>query len=143
MFIIPMIEEHLGHVLEIERDNFITPWSYEDFTYEINVNDYGFYYSLVIDDEVIGFIGSTMVQDQCEITTLAVHKNYRGHGYGFSLLQHVLAIAYQKQCNSITLEVRISNDCAIHLYKKAGFEIATVRKKYYQDNNEDAYLMIR
>ncbi len=44
---------------------------------------------------------------------------------------------------NINLEVRISNQKAINLYKKYGFKIVTIRKNYYQDNHEDAYLMIK
>ena len=40
-----------------------------------------------------------------------------------------------------TLEVRVSNSAAIALYHKYGFEIVSRRKRYYVDNNEDAYLM--
>ena len=41
----------------------------------------------------------------------------------------------------ITLEVRVSNSSAIALYKKFGLKSVGVRKFYYQDNNEDAYVM--
>ena len=42
----------------------------------------------------------------------------------------------------MTLEVRVSNEPALALYKKLGFKKAGVRKKYYEDNGEDAYIMV-
>ena len=47
------------------------------------------------------------------------------------------------QCLNMSLEVRVSNDKAISLYRKYGFETVALRKNYYEDNHEDAYLMIK
>lgn len=48
---------------------------------------------------------------------------------------------YKKMIKYITLEVRESNIAAISLYDKFGFSTIGTRKKYYQDNNEDALIM--
>ena len=48
---------------------------------------------------------------------------------------------YKEKIKYITLEVRVSNQRAIYLYEKFGFKSLGVRKKYYQDNNEDALIM--
>ena len=42
-----------------------------------------------------------------------------------------------------TIEVRESNKKAIKVYTKAGFDVVGRRPDYYQNNNEDAYVMIR
>src|SRR5207247_7476156 len=42
-----------------------------------------------------------------------------------------------------TLEVRRSNAVAIHLYEREGFRAAGIRRRYYQDNGEDALVMWR
>lgn len=47
----------------------------------------------------------------------------------------------KKKIKYITLEVRASNEKAKRLYEKFGFKSLGVRKKYYQDNNEDAIIM--
>ena len=51
--------------------------------------------------------------------------------------------AIAKECDTMSLEVRVSNDKAIALYKKNGFITVNTRKGYYQDNHEDAYLMVK
>ena len=48
---------------------------------------------------------------------------------------------YKSKIKFITLEVRASNKKAIHLYEKFGFKSLGLRRKYYQDNNEDALIM--
>ena len=48
---------------------------------------------------------------------------------------------YQEKIKYITLEVRASNEKAKRLYEQFGFKSLKVRKKYYQDNNEDAIIM--
>ena len=58
-------------------------------------------------------------------------------------MDKIISVANESKCENITLEVRVSNVAAISLYKKYGFIIANIRKSYYSDNHEDAYLMIK
>ena len=57
------------------------------------------------------------------------------------LLYHLLKQCYTEMIKYITLEVRVSNEPAINLYKKYSFSSLGCRKHYYQDNNEDALIM--
>ena len=52
-----------------------------------------------------------------------------------------LELAIAQDCSACTLEVRVSNTVAQNLYVKWGFETKGVRKGYYLDNHEDAYIM--
>ena len=58
-------------------------------------------------------------------------------------MDHLINCAAEKGCEMISLEVRVSNAPALTCYKKYGFEIINIRKSYYQDNHEDAYLMMK
>ena len=58
-------------------------------------------------------------------------------------MQEMIALASQQGCETMSLEVRISNQKAISLYESLGFETKAIRKGYYQDNHEDAYLMVK
>ena len=62
-------------------------------------------------------------------------------GIGEDMLKSALAAAAEKGARVATLEVRESNDLAIRLYEKLGFEVVGSRDSYYRDNNEDAILM--
>jgi ribosomal-protein-alanine N-acetyltransferase len=60
---------------------------------------------------------------------------------GELLLVGLTDVAIQMGASWLTLEVRVSNTVAQNLYKKYTFKEAGVRKKYYTDDNEDAYVM--
>ena len=57
------------------------------------------------------------------------------------IIEKFIETADEKDMLGVTLEVRVSNEKAIGLYKKFGFSLAGIRKEYYEDNKEDAYIM--
>lgn len=90
---------------------------------------------------VVGYAGLWMMMDEAHITTVGVDPNYRGKHLGELLLVGLIDVAMQLGASWLTLEVRVSNVVAQNLYKKYSFKEAGVRRKYYTDNNEDAYIM--
>jgi len=93
----------------------------------------------IIDDNVIGYLDYSMIYDRMEIDNFTVLEEYRNQGIGTKLLAHLISIAIEYRVINITLEVRMSNDIAINLYKKFGFREVALRKFYYGD--EDGILM--
>ena len=75
------------------------------------------------------------------ILNLFVLEKYRGQGIGKKLVDEVINVCNKENINTLTLEVRVSNSYAIKMYEDIGFKLGTVRKKYYE-NNEDALLMV-
>ena len=141
--IVAMELMHLDQVLTIEQEIFALPWSRNDFIYELQENKYAHYSVLVSDEKVVAFCGLWCLFDQAQITNIAVTKANQKKGNGSLLMNHMLQTAINFGCETISLEVRVSNIQAISMYKKYGFEILSVRKGYYQDNHEDAYLMMK
>ncbi|MDD5494932.1 MAG: ribosomal protein S18-alanine N-acetyltransferase [Dehalococcoidia bacterium] len=90
---------------------------------------------------LVGIVGIWMMVDEAHITTIAVRSSYRRLGFGEWLLIVIIDLATSLHAHSVTLEVRVSNTVAQLLYEKYGFTIAGTRKKYYQDNHEDALIM--
>lgn len=90
---------------------------------------------------IVGFAGLWLMVDESHITTIAVHPDYRGQGVGETLLSALIGISYDIGARMVTLEVRVSNSVAQNLYRKYGFKEAGVRRRYYSDNHEDAYIM--
>jgi [ribosomal protein S18]-alanine N-acetyltransferase len=90
---------------------------------------------------IMGFAGLWLMLDEAHITTIATHPEYRGRGLGELLLCSMTKIAYDIGAQRITLEVRVSNAVAQNLYRKYGFTVVGTRRRYYSDNNEDAYIM--
>jgi ribosomal-protein-alanine N-acetyltransferase len=72
---------------------------------------------------------------------LFVSEKYRGLGIGKMLLFNVLEVCKAENIQQLTLEVRVSNEYALRMYKDLGFTVSHVRKNYYK-NNDDAYLMV-
>jgi ribosomal-protein-alanine N-acetyltransferase len=90
---------------------------------------------------IVGFVGVWMMPDEAHIVTIATRESHRRQGIGEMLLQEAIELAREKAQPLITLEVRVSNEPAIALYRKYGFEEAGLRPRYYSDNREDAYIL--
>jgi ribosomal-protein-alanine N-acetyltransferase len=89
----------------------------------------------------VGYIGFWMVLDEAHIVTLAVRSDFRRKGVGSMLMASALVLAVHLGANKATLEVRVTNIPAQNLYEKFGFKTAAIRRNFYPDTGEDAYLM--
>lgn len=141
MLLREMQEEDLEDVARLEKMLFDPAWSKEDFLHELKANDYAHYYVLV-DGHVVGYAGFWYAYENCELTTIGIDLAKQGKGLSKLLMDHGLKEAHKRGCRNYSLEVRVSNERAIALYKKYGYEICAIRKDYYADH-EDAYLMVR
>jgi ribosomal-protein-alanine N-acetyltransferase len=92
-------------------------------------------------DVIVGLGGFWCAVGEAHISTIAVHPDWRGRGLGEALLASMLKLGMELGAKESVLEVRISNKVAIGLYRKYGYKVLTRRKRYYRDNNEDAWLM--
>lgn len=132
---------HVDDVMEIEENAYGKHhWPRESFVNEVK-NDVAHYLCATIEGRVAGYIGVWEIIDEAHITTIAVHPNYKGKGIAKALLIAALERCYEVKIKYITLEVRASNQAAIGLYEKFGFKSLGVRKKYYQNDGEDALIM--
>ena len=91
---------------------------------------------------IIGFCNYWIVADELHILAIATHPDHRRTGTGARLLAHALDEAIALGCTRATLEVRRGNAPAIALYQRAGFRGVHIRARYYQDNHEDALVML-
>ena len=135
--------DDLDRILDLERLCFSSPWSKDDFLYELNENPFGYYVVLKELDKILAYLGLWMDEDRAQITTIGVDPEHRGKGYAKTLMVHMLDVCSSKGVKIYSLEVRVSNQAAISLYQRFGFIQVGLRKAYYQDNHEDAYLMIK
>ena len=129
-------------VAAIEKATFPAPWSEDAFLKEVTENVVARYLVAEKDGQVIGFAGAWLIIDEAHITNIAISESERGAGIGRGLIQALLQYLSNLGGAYVTLEVRVSNERAIHLYKALGFISVGKRKKYYEDNGEDAYLMV-
>ncbi|MGQ9607984.1 MAG: ribosomal protein S18-alanine N-acetyltransferase [bacterium] len=131
----------LNEVLDIEEESFSLPWSRWMFERELEENERSHFFVLKDGSRVLGYIGFWIVFDEAHIVTIAVRKDFRHRGIGTILMASALIAAYEMGAQRATLEVRLTNTNAQKMYEKFGFEIVSVRKKFYTDTGEDAYVM--
>ena len=129
-------------VAEIEENTFARPWSRESFRQELTRNAVARYLVAEENGEILGYTGAWVILDESHITNIAVRENARGRGLGKRLTSELLQVLSNLGACYATLEVRVSNERAQNLYKSLGFVTVGKRKRYYEDNNEDAYLMV-
>ncbi len=136
-----MKEADLEEVLEIERKSFADPWSRRLF-----VETLAFPHSVNFvmrgqTGTLLGYINFYLIGEEAHMLNLAVHPGWRKKGLATQLLGRVIELLTQRNAAHFYLEVRESNDDAIKLYKKFGFEMIGRRKRYYVKTNEDALVM--
>ena len=140
--IVPMDRSHVPQVAALERECFSMPWSetmLEDSLYDSNAS------FIVAEDEegnILGYAGLHAVLDEGYIDNIAVEEAARRHGVASALLD-VFCRFGEVNLAFLTLEVRKSNAAAIALYEKHGFQMAGLRKGFYQRPREDAVIMTR
>jgi len=119
--------ELLGLFLEKNQDKEGT----EENTYDLELTTY----------DLLAMGCFWAILDEAHITLLAVQPNYQGRGLGRALLWGLMQAACDRALERATLEVRASNQPAISLYSKFGFQLAGRRRRYYKDTNEDALIL--
>ena len=132
----------LDAVTAIEAATFPTPWSRDSFRQELERNVAARYLVAEMDGQVVGYAGAWIILDESHITNIAIEESRRGLGYGRALTTALMQYLSNLGAAYATLEVRRSNLRAQNLYKSLGFVELGVRKRYYEDNREDALIMV-
>lgn len=134
----PMTPADVAAVAGLEQVSFTEPWSPAAYFEELARDDRIY---LVIEEgsSILAAGGMMLVEDDAHVMTLAVAPEHRRRGEGTRLLLGLIDAALERGATSLTLEVRASNDAAIGLYRRFGFETVGVRPGYYE--GEDAVIM--
>lgn len=132
--------EDLPKIIEIEQTAHVSPWTSDVIKDSLKQYEC---WGLKSNNELIGYIFFTLRTGECEILNLCVAVGYQHQGYGSKLLTTALEHAYHEHIDMAFLEVRRSNQNAIDLYRKFGFNETGARKNYYPtaSGREDAILL--
>lgn len=130
-------------ISEMDKRCFTMPWSYAAFEQEIAGNDMALYIVAEIEGQIVGYAGLWLILDEGHITNVAVHPDFRRRAVGKALLSVLIRASEEDGAMRHTLEVRASNEAAIRLYEGFGFRKYGLRRRYYEDNDEDAIIMWR
>ena len=113
---------------------------YESFL-EMIANENACYLVALIGEEVVASCGLRHIVGEGEITNVVTKGTMRGKGIGRQILLQLLEEGAKMGAEAFTLEVRVSNAPAIHLYESLGFVSEGVRKNFYEEPTEDALIM--
>jgi ribosomal-protein-alanine N-acetyltransferase len=133
-------------VTAIERRVFPTPWSLAMFVLELSKQT-GVCLAATIrtaagGERLVGYLICSRYDTVWHVMNVAVDLDYQRRGLASALLAELYEQVGDADAR-YTLEVRPSNAVAIHLYEREGFRAAGMRRRYYQDNGEDALVMWR
>ena len=124
IFIKNMTKDDVESVIAIEEEAYGKHhWAKASFYDEMSNNLAKYYVAKTRDGEIIGYAGTWHIIDEGHITTIAVKKDYLRNHIGEALIHQIVEDCYKDKVKYLTLEVRVSNEPAIKLYEKYGFQL--------------------
>jgi [ribosomal protein S18]-alanine N-acetyltransferase len=139
-----LTQRDLEAIDRIERRSYPTPWSRSMFASELSKPSsvsLGAYETET--GELVGYLVISRYVDAWHVMNVAVVPERRREGIACALFDRLFEVTGNDGRRGYTLEVRISNEAAIKLYERLGFQSRGVRRGYYTDNREDALIMWR
>jgi [ribosomal protein S18]-alanine N-acetyltransferase len=139
----PATEDDLDQVAEIEKLSIAPPWTRAAFAAELDKKT-GRFWVLTEDDHddrVLAYAVFSFPAEQAHLVTFAVHPDFRKMGLGSYMLRRLIQYVLRRGGESIVLEVRKSNQAAVHLYQSLGFVVVHTISRFYPDG-EDGFSMI-
>ena len=128
----------------LELACFAIPWSEDSLRHDLEDNPAARY--LVADRPgggLGGYAACWAVMDEGQVTNISVMPEFRRHGLGRLLLEELIRLAANENLHQLVLEVRTGNIAARRLYESCGFQSVGLRRGYYEDNGEDAIIMLK
>jgi ribosomal-protein-alanine N-acetyltransferase len=138
----PLTWHDIPRLAVLERELFgHDAWSEQTWWAELAQRPRRAYVVEETDGEVLGYAGLDRGGDVADVMTVAVSPAHQGKGLGRVLLRWLVDEARASGSDVVMLEVRADNDAARQLYGGEGFELLSVRRKYYQPGDVDAHVM--
>jgi ribosomal-protein-alanine N-acetyltransferase len=100
-------------------------------------------YVYVADGKIIGYIITCIEGNAAHVISIATDPQYRRRGVGKLLLCTALSLLAKGEVQEVFLEVRVTNETALSLYRATGFEVVEVLKNYYSDGEDGYRLSLR
>lgn len=135
---IERIYENSNYIEDLQK-NFPDVFTKNTVQNDIKNNTFTNYVTYLIDNDPIAFINYDTMYERAELININVLDHFQNQKIATKLMEYMINDCINKRVSSITLEVRITNHVAIHLYEKYGFQEIGIRKGYYQ--GIDAILM--
>ena len=137
-----LVLDDLDAIDEIEHRAYPTPWSRSMFASEL-AKPTSICLGAFEGSDLVGYVINSRYVDAWHVMNVAVDPEHQRRGVATALLERLFELTRDDERRGYTLEVRVSNEDAIGLYEKLGFEPRGIRRGYYTDNREDALIMWR
>lgn len=134
-------KEHLPYIANLEKEIFSEPWS--ESSLELCLTEKAFCICCLEYGVPVSYCTAITVLDEAQIINVATNSSFRGRGYAKAVLDAVFEECKQRGIVIVSLEVRESNIPAISLYQGLGFNIEGIRKNFYKNPRENAFVMIK
>ncbi|MCR5421634.1 MAG: ribosomal protein S18-alanine N-acetyltransferase [Lachnospiraceae bacterium] len=135
-----MTEGDPEKVARLEKENFTSPWTVNDFSNILSSGDSGCVVAR-LGDEIVGCVVYRNILGDVDITNVSVDKRYRRCGIAHKLMRAALEKGKSIGGERFTLEVRATNVAAIKLYESFGFIVEGIRRNFYKYPTEDGLIM--
>ena len=137
----PAERRDVTELLAIEQSQFPEPWTRGMLLDELSNTRTRRYTVAVEGRRIVGYLGIMYVLDELHVNTIGTRAGDEGRGVASSLLDDAWADARTRGVLRATLEVAVSNQRALALYYRYGFQPVGVRKNYYERTHEDALVL--
>ncbi len=140
-------DNDLDEIVALENRAYPFPWKRNILLAEIHGQSFSYAYVARLhannrtSGSLIGYIFFWLVADEIHILNVAIDPDYQRKGLGTALMEFATGFGLEHGATKLLLEVRASNTPAQHLYARLGFTQIGLRKRYYSDNKENAYVM--
>ena len=133
-------KEDISALVQIEKEEFSTPFKEKDFL-DIYESEISSVLVAKVGDVVAGYVSFTVIIDECQIINFATKNEFKRQGVGKKVMEALLDYGKEHDVMKYFLEVRVSNESAISLYRKYGFVPVGISKNHFSQPREDAILM--
>ena len=138
----PMKHSDLETIECLESQCFKEPWNKEDCRRELDENPFSNGWILKEENQIVAYAFLWETFEMAQLARIGVDPAFRKRGIAKAMMNHLNERAKSANCEFMTLEVRQSNEAAIHLYESCQFIQVNVSKGYYSDG-EDALVMTK
>ena len=136
----PVVEEDVPAVVHLEQSLYSTPWSEQSFRFELT-HERSRFWVFESAGLLAGYQVGWIIVNSYHLHNLAIAPHAQGQGLAAEVLDFMCQYLARLALSCIELEVRAANVRALALYRKAGFKIVGIRRRYYRQPFEDAILM--
>ncbi|MCB1197318.1 MAG: ribosomal protein S18-alanine N-acetyltransferase [Deltaproteobacteria bacterium] len=136
---IDLDKRYIAEIVDIEKKSFAHPWTKESFLQIFEQKNYAGL-GILLRKKLIGYCFFYWAVDELSIVNIAIDPDFRGKNMGTTLLASVEDQAKKLHCQTIFLEVSVTNATAQKLYQKLGYSKQALRVGYYTDG-KDALVM--